>query len=260
MSSLSTKLKLLLSDPTDFVDVNAQIDNNFSSLDLYASSLQCTSATRPIVTYDGLVIWETDTNLLRVWSLTLNAWSPGLNPTLLLSSAGRPVGAFLGDRLVETDTGISRVWDGFRWRPIGNGNLYYTEGIADYTGVTAAFTDVTGMNIGAGFTADGLTPYQLVLSVPNVLPTQTPLLYDQCFVSVFESINAGAYAEILRGIIVCGHTNINQFTDGFEKSRRITPTAATHQYKLQTKSFGTAVTWTIRGQATTPIILSLKEL
>jgi hypothetical protein len=77
----------------------------------------CTSTTRPtgLTTLDeGLAIYETDTNLVRIW--TGARWR--LQERVICTSSTRPaslVSADEGVEIYETDTDLEYVWSGSAW-------------------------------------------------------------------------------------------------------------------------------------------------
>lgn len=74
-----------------------------------------TSSTRPTLTApdEGYVIYETDTNLTRIW--TGSRWK--LQERIIGASTSRPamVSADQGVVLYETDTGLEYIWTGTTW-------------------------------------------------------------------------------------------------------------------------------------------------
>ncbi len=75
----------------------------------------CTSSTRPtlLVSEEGKAIYETDTNLIRVWSGT--QWK--LQEKIICTSGSRPTMTLQdeGVKIYETDTNLEWTWDGTSW-------------------------------------------------------------------------------------------------------------------------------------------------
>lgn len=81
----------------------------------------CTSSTRPgsLGSGDeGLVIYETDTNLVRIWTGT--RWK--MQERVICTSSTRPsmVSADEGVKIYETDTNLEYVWSGSSWFPVSS--------------------------------------------------------------------------------------------------------------------------------------------
>jgi microcystin-dependent protein len=77
----------------------------------------CTTVTRPVLTAgdEGKAIYETDTDLVRVWTGT--RWK--LQETIICTSTTRPAGVVAADegvKIYETDTDLVRTWTGTRWK------------------------------------------------------------------------------------------------------------------------------------------------
>lgn len=258
MSTQTARWKLTKADYIDQADVGV-IDNNFDILDQMQSTL-CTRLSRPAAPIPGQVIYESDTGYERVWNGVSLAWE-ATNVIRTTSVAARPVGALIGDRLVETDTGFVRMWNGTRWRALGGGYAAYGEIVVDITPVAAAYVDVNALLIAQTIVGDGVTPYNFRMEIPNSFATGgAPTEIDQLYVSLMQSIDGAAYADIYSGIIVSNHTASGQFSQGLSKTRRVTPAAGhTYAYKLQAKAIQGTSTWTIRGTAVQPIILAISE-
>lgn len=82
-----------------------------------AAFVVCTSTTRPpgLTTSDeGIAIYETDTNIWRIW--TGSFWKP--QERIICTSATRPGGlsaSHEGTKIYETDTNLEYTWNGSRW-------------------------------------------------------------------------------------------------------------------------------------------------
>lgn len=76
MSTTTTRLSLVKPAASDRVNVTSHISNNFSTLDTRINAFVCTSATHPATPYEGMLIYETDTNLIKVYTL-----APIMNPS-----------------------------------------------------------------------------------------------------------------------------------------------------------------------------------
>jgi hypothetical protein len=87
LSTNTTKLQLLKADPSELVDVTAQIDNAFDKIDSLLPTQLITSLTRPGAPFDGQLIKETDTGAILQWDLASASW-------LALVQARNSAGAF----------------------------------------------------------------------------------------------------------------------------------------------------------------------
>lgn len=78
----------------------------------------CTSSTRPATPYEGLEIWETDTDLILTWNGTV--WRSA-STMQVATSTTRPASPANGQTIFETDSGLVRVWrsDQSRWQAVG---------------------------------------------------------------------------------------------------------------------------------------------
>jgi len=100
--SLSTKLALYLPDGPDFVQRVQDFIDNWNKLDAAAGALICTSGTRPVAPFAGQVIFETDTDIARVWNSTDSRWDAlGI---IKCTSGTRPASPLAGDIIYETNT------------------------------------------------------------------------------------------------------------------------------------------------------------
>lgn len=77
----------------------------------------CTSTTRPtlVIADEGKAIYETDTDLVRVWTGT--RWKT--QERIICTSTTRPTGLSSVDegiQIYETDTDLERTWTGSRWK------------------------------------------------------------------------------------------------------------------------------------------------
>lgn len=83
-----------------------------------AAHIICTSTTRPSLSpaEEGKSIYETDTDLIRVWSGT--RWK--LQEKIICTSTTRPAGLGTADegvKIYETDTNTEYSWTGSAWMP-----------------------------------------------------------------------------------------------------------------------------------------------
>lgn len=72
MGTLTSRLKLNKADRLETVNVVTAINNNYDILDAQVGTFVCTSTTRPGTSsrYEGQLIFESDTGLVRVWNGT----------------------------------------------------------------------------------------------------------------------------------------------------------------------------------------------
>ncbi len=69
MSTNTTRLQLTKPDPSDSMAIgDLVIGHNYNLLDKYTGAPTYTSATRPGSPYQGMLIWESDTDNFRMWS------------------------------------------------------------------------------------------------------------------------------------------------------------------------------------------------
>lgn len=68
------RLGLNLPIGSDVCDVKAAIDPQLAKIDSVFDAVECTSVTHPAPPFDGMLIWETDTNLLRTWYAAGPTW------------------------------------------------------------------------------------------------------------------------------------------------------------------------------------------
>jgi len=205
VTTLTARLKLVKPAPTDTVDVTAHISNNYDALDGYAPNTTCLSSARPATPFPGQKIWETDTAVERIWNDAASRWVQ-VSAKHQTSGTARPAGALLGDQLFETDTGIERVWDGTRWKPRGKGNIYYAENAVDTTGIVAVESGLVNTG-GGGFTADGLTPYDIEGGVSGFQVPGSPAGTEGFSLRISYTLNAGANVLINNTFGVFGSTN-----------------------------------------------------
>lgn len=88
----------------------AELSANFTTLDLVAPVV-VTSATHPGSPYEGMIIYETDTDKVLFYDGTAWRLNSGLIPC---TSATRPT-AYTGLVIYETDTGRILVYNGSAW-------------------------------------------------------------------------------------------------------------------------------------------------
>lgn len=68
MSTSTARLGLLKPDATDFVNVVTQLSGNLQIIDTNIYTFPCLSSARPGAPFQGMLIYETDTGLIYVWS------------------------------------------------------------------------------------------------------------------------------------------------------------------------------------------------
>jgi hypothetical protein len=93
------------------------------------SFVVCTSTTRPTGVPEGYAIYETDTDLIRIW--TGARWR--LQEKIICTSAARPAGLVAADegiKIYETDTNIEYVWTGTSYLPTSAFTPKYTNATA----------------------------------------------------------------------------------------------------------------------------------
>lgn len=73
---MATTPRLGLSLPvgSDIADIKLAMNPQLDKIDSVFDALECSSAARPAVPFDGQIIWETDTQYLRTWVASLAAW------------------------------------------------------------------------------------------------------------------------------------------------------------------------------------------
>lgn len=75
----------------------------------------CTSSTRPGSPFNGQFIYETDTDITRVWDGAV--WD--VVGTGVFTSTTRPASPYEGKLIYETDTDLLQVYNGTAWTPVG---------------------------------------------------------------------------------------------------------------------------------------------
>jgi hypothetical protein len=116
MATTTTRLSLRKPDPNpttgDFVDAQADLNNNWDNLDGKMPFVICTSGTRPGAPFQGMQIWETDTSNALFWNGA--AWK-----RIWVVGHTTPVpDAYISERTLVTDPA-------FRSRITGDTNYRY---------------------------------------------------------------------------------------------------------------------------------------
>lgn len=83
---ITPKMLLYKAELDDPINVDQQLSNNFAIIDKYIGFYQCTSSTRP-APYEGLKIYEIDTQLLYIYAL--GVWTLFVDTPPVSSSGGR---------------------------------------------------------------------------------------------------------------------------------------------------------------------------
>jgi len=100
VATTTPKMALYKADPTEYVDVDVDINQNYDKIDLNLPNFVCTSATRPATPFVGMTIYETNTNVTRLWDGTI--WRQ--QGIAVVTSTTRPSNPVVGDGIYETDT------------------------------------------------------------------------------------------------------------------------------------------------------------
>lgn len=173
----TTNLALLKPDANDLYNISV-FNGNVDIIDTIGRITVCTSITRPATPYPYQPIFETDTDLLRVWVPgSPGAWST-LDPggyASIVTAATRPASPVQGRIIYETDTGLMQYWDSTgspQWRPLTYSNLGSALGIkggkryttpATLATITAAEA-LAGMDTGS-ITLEANTTYRIDVKV-----------------------------------------------------------------------------------------------
>lgn len=88
MSTLSSKLGLLLPDGTDLIDRTNQLNGNWEILDDATGMITCTSTTRPSNPHADQLIYETDTRRIMLRNTTDTAWTGPINGIPVVNNDG----------------------------------------------------------------------------------------------------------------------------------------------------------------------------
>lgn len=100
MATSTPKLALYKADPSEYVDVDTDINDNYDKIDANLPNFVCTSGTRPGAPFVGMVIYETNTGVTRLWDGTI--WRT--QGVTVCTSVTRPSNPVVGDMIYETDT------------------------------------------------------------------------------------------------------------------------------------------------------------
>lgn len=107
-TTTTTYMGLTLPTPGSGEPINvAQLNGNWTKVDTLARAIKCTSTTRPSTTFDGQVIFETDTNLLRMRDSGTWVTLASLAPTI--TSSTRPASPAASQLHYESDTNAMLV-------------------------------------------------------------------------------------------------------------------------------------------------------
>lgn len=86
MSTLSSKLGLVLPDGTDPVSRVNHLNGNWELLDDAVGTITCTSGTRPATPYAGQLIYESDTRKIMVRNISNTSWTGPINGTPVVNT------------------------------------------------------------------------------------------------------------------------------------------------------------------------------
>ena len=123
--------------PDEAADID-KINDNMSKIDAAAGATVCTSGTRPSSPYNGKLIFETDTNYVRVWDSATSTWD-------LVGGSTYPATNLTG--LV----------------PIANGGTNASTDVAARTNLKVGLTKIVPTAVtfvgGTGSTSNGVTTF-----------------------------------------------------------------------------------------------------
>ena len=112
------RLGLVKPDPEDLYSLSVW-NGNSDKLDAAVGVIVCTSSTRPSTPWNGMSIYETDTQALKVWDG--DSWE-GNSPGILIGlSSAKPNPVQPNQMFYEIDTGLTVVWNGTTWLRINPG-------------------------------------------------------------------------------------------------------------------------------------------
>ncbi len=187
-----------------------------------------TSTTRPDNPTSGMMIYETNTNMPRIWNGTAWVYKGGV---ILCTSITRPDNPFVGLMIYETNTNKFWIFEGSTatWNLPKNvaGGVLGTPGLrtSDQPGVSNIETDLINLNttvtVGAGRRVK--VSFQAALS-RTVVDGYT-----------FLNIKEGATTTFLTFSQIPSHPNIGESISGFVL---LSPTAGVHTYKLTLRRSG----------------------
>lgn len=114
MATSSTRLDLRLAEPTDTVNVETDIADNFAAVDANIGYVICTSGTRPATPYAGMQIHETDTHNRLVYDAS-GAGSWVHYPGSVVAALADVQGKYAGLTALLSTTNIMYRWTGSVW-------------------------------------------------------------------------------------------------------------------------------------------------
>lgn len=110
MATTTTRLGLYKPDPSEFVNVTTDLNNNHDSIDSKIGALPCTSGTRPVSPYDGQFIRETDTGKMYVCTNTVGpVWTQVLFGTAQFGNSVDIVGNLTTSGFVRATRATSNL-------------------------------------------------------------------------------------------------------------------------------------------------------
>lgn len=243
--------------------------------------LVVTSTTRPASPFQGLVIYETDTNRFYSWSGTAWEYRGG---TIICTSTTLPANPFEGLSIYVTDTDRHYVWNGVMW--------VFTDGIVICTSLTRPTINIfEGLPIyetntnkfliydGSAWSlprniAGGVLGYiERTTSVFNIPTTGTDLLTLPAI-----TVPAGRYIRITGqgifaltgsatdaiGTINEGATELQRFAQMSTSLNQsmgaviLTPSAGAHTYKLRAYGVGGMINF--EAAATRPGFILVEDI
>lgn len=136
MATTTTKLALTKPDGSDLVDI-AVLNANADKIDAAAGATVCTSATRPSSPWNGMIIYETDTNAGYVYRSSTTSWLPIASGATVCTSSTRPSAPYAGQIIFETNTFKTLVYASSTWQEVVN-----TYSVKDSTVVRVASSTV----------------------------------------------------------------------------------------------------------------------
>lgn len=181
----------------------------------------CTATTRPATPWEGMKIYETDTDKVQIWDG--GAWS---NYTgVWVGTSGSPPGGYEGRVFYATDTDRLMSYNGSAWVVVNaGGQLGYAEVTANQTGITSE-TDLTGLSVAVTVGANR----RIKITGQGHVTPQTSV--GTCVGRIKEgATNLGRWAGADGGTPI-GNSSLEI------GSAILTPSAGSHTYKLTLQKF-----------------------
>lgn len=148
MATTTSKLALTKPATSDLVDI-AVLNQNSDKIDAAVGATVCTSATRPSSPWNGMIIYETDTNAGYVYRSSTTSWLPIASGATVCTSSTRPSAPYAGQIIFETNTFKTLVYASSAWQEVVSQAItknFSTYTVADQAARDALFPSPTQGN------------------------------------------------------------------------------------------------------------------